>query len=178
MDKENNHPVIIAINKMIANYESDANACYASTVERNKATFAMSVLQDLKENEIFASLAKPEVISELTAAVVALETIIKKVINNRKETDDWFDLVEIEALAKSALKSITAKKPINPAVEALQAIERICRESVKENDGPHRVWIDGKPHEGPVADFVIKIFRGFRKIAEEAIKNAGNLKEN
>jgi hypothetical protein len=57
--------------------------------------------------------------------------------------------------------------------EALAGIERIMREGIHENDGPNRIWLNGVPHEGPVADWAIRTFRKVGDIARAAINARG-----
>lgn len=53
------------------------------------------------------ALSQPPTIAETGGATAAIETIIGKVIRGRKGTDDWFDLVEIEALCKQARSALS-----------------------------------------------------------------------
>jgi hypothetical protein len=39
----------------------------------------------------------------------------------------------------------------------IEGLAKIIRESIKENDGPDRVWIDGVAYEGPLVDDYFKI---------------------
>jgi hypothetical protein len=41
----------------------------------------------------------------------------------------------------------------------IEGLAKIIRESIKENDGPDRVWIDGVAYEGPLADSYFKALR-------------------
>jgi hypothetical protein len=44
----------------------------------------------------------------------------------------------------------------------IEGLAKIIRESIKENDGPDRVWIDGVAYEGPLADSYFKILRAIQ----------------
>jgi hypothetical protein len=41
----------------------------------------------------------------------------------------------------------------------IEGLSKIIRDSIKENDGPDRVWIDGIAYEGPLADNYFKAMR-------------------
>jgi hypothetical protein len=74
------------------------------------------------------------------------------------------DLAEqIESLQQA---SITAAIEASGLVEEnerlrsnIEGLAKIIRDSIKENDGPDRVWIDGIAYEGPLADNYFKAMR-------------------
>lgn len=53
--------------------------------------------------------------------------------------------------------------------EAVQNIERICRENVRETDEPDRVKWDGVWHEGPLATAYIQTLQAFGELARQAL---------
>jgi hypothetical protein len=44
----------------------------------------------------------------------------------------------------------------------IEGLAKIIRESIKENDGPDRVWIDGVAYEGPLVDDYFKILHAIQ----------------
>lgn len=54
---------------------------------------------------------------------------------------------------------------------ALEAIERIIRENIVENDGPNRMKIGEDWHTGPVVDTTFRMLRGLQEIAANGLRS-------
>ncbi len=55
-------------------------------------------------------------------------------------------------------------------VHALVKLDEIIENSIVENDGPNRFWVDGVALEGPHADAVFRILRKIQQVCRKAIE--------
>lgn len=75
----------------------------------------------------------------------------------------------IEAAITAAIEASGLVEENARLRDGIEGLHKIICNSIKENDGPDRVWIDGVAYEGPLADSYFKALRLIRTVFEQLL---------
>jgi hypothetical protein len=117
---------------------------------KDEPDWSCPVVDDIIEQDAkFIAAANPKTVLELIARVEAAEGALE---HSKSATQHWCE-VALEGSADDALR--TALEQAKAREAELIAFARLVRDlPVKNKNMPHGVWLDGKKHTGPIADWL------------------------